>query len=154
MKRSEVQTDSTATPSGRVGYSTSHRPGPTAPPSGQRGQLLRATRVTDTFLVITFLFHFFYPKWYLCKCLRQLVFCDIRRIYCWWMVKKKPKLYGSQQLLGCWTVVLFSRCSHQGDEAPSLPLCYGDQVMLNLGLRQRPGGGVDGQVKHFTAGGL
>lgn len=55
--------------------------------------------------------------------------------------KKNPKLYGSQQLLGRWTVVLFSRCSHQGDEAPSLPLCYGDQVMLNLGLRQRPGGG-------------
>lgn len=37
--------------------------------------------------------------------------------------------------------------------APSLPLRYGHQVMLDLGLRQRPGG-VDRQVKHFTAGGL
>lgn len=67
-------------------------------------------------------------------------------------------LYGSQQLLGCWMVILFSRRSHQGDElasvtAPSLPLRYGHQVMLNLSLRQRPGG-VDGQVKHLTAGGL
>lgn len=75
---------------------------------------------------------------------------------------KKKNQFGSRQLLGRWMVVLFSRRSYQGDElasvtAPSLPLCYGDQVMLNLGLRQCPGG-VDGQVKlslkHFPAGGL
>lgn len=60
MKRSKVQTDSTATPSGRVGYSTADRTGHTAPPSGQRGELLQAARVTDAiFLVITFLFQFF-----------------------------------------------------------------------------------------------
>lgn len=59
---------------------------------------------------------------------------------------KKDKTVRIPAAPRCWLVVLFSSRSYQGDErasvtAPSLPLRYGNQVILNLGLWQRPGGG-------------
>lgn len=54
---------------------------------------------------------------------------------------EKKKLYGSQQLLGCWMVVLFSRCSYQGDELT----CYST---FTPALLWRPG---DAQSRPPTA---